>query len=78
MTVVLSAILNDLLWCIQTKQQEPRKSDTGSEVKHRHGNSAASLERARQLYICANKKHPFTSHPTAKRPKHCKFAITDM
>ena len=47
-------------------------------------NSAASLKRARVIklviYIlsCIKKKHPFTSHPVAKRPKYSKLAVTDM
>ena len=31
-----------------------------------------------EIYIYARKKHPFTSYPAAKHPKHSKFAITDM
>ena len=30
-----------------------------------------------EIYIYARKKHPFTSYPAAKHPKHSKFAITD-
>ena len=31
-----------------------------------------------EIYIYARKQHPFTSYPAAKRPKHSKFAITNM
>ena len=31
-----------------------------------------------ETYIYARKKHPFASYPTAKHPKHSKFAITDI
>ena len=31
-----------------------------------------------ETYIDARKKHPFASYPTAKHPKHSKFAITDI
>ena len=30
------------------------------------------------IYIYAKKKHPFSSYPAAKHPRHSKFAITDM
>ena len=64
-------------------REETRKSDTVSEVKHRHGNSAASLKLPRVIksiiYIKMHKeKHSFTSHPAAKNPKHNKLAVTDI
>ena len=31
-----------------------------------------------EIYIYARKKHPFTSYPASKHPKHSEFAITDM
>ena len=30
------------------------------------------------IYLIMHKKHPLTSHPAAKRPKHSKFFITHM
>ena len=72
MSVVSVAILNDRLWHTQTKQhngKRNKKNGTVSEVGHRDGDLAASLKRARvtksTIYI-------------AKRPKHSKFAITDI
>ena len=57
MPVALGAILND--WS-NMASEETRKSDTVSEVEHRHGNSAASLKRAHDIksiiYIIMRKK----------------------
>ena len=37
-----------------------------------------SLCKPIEIYIYARKKHPFTSYPAAKLPKHNKFAATDL
>ena len=62
---VLGAILNDKLRRVQTKTtswhvKKPEKSEAVSEVKHRHGNSAANLKCARVnksiIYIIVRKE----------------------
>ena len=63
--------------------KKPEKTGTVTEVEHRHGSSVASLEctgvTKSIIYIIMRKeKQLFTSYPAAKRPKHSKFAITDM
>ena len=53
MPVVLGAIMNDWLQHIQTNQHDGMlrnlKSDTVTEVKHRHGNSVANFKHARVI-----------------------------
>ena len=62
--------------------ETPKKLDTVAEVKHRYANSVASLECASVtksiIYIIMRKEAPFTIYPAAKRPKHSKFAITNL
>ena len=78
MPVILGAILNDWLRRSLTKQhndtrKNPKKIDTVAEVKHRHGNSVASLERARVnqsiIYIIMRKKAPIYKLSRSKAPK---------
>ena len=66
--------------CKQHKTTRNEESDADSEVKHRHGNSVASLQYTRVdkliIYITIHKqKHSFTSYPTAKHQNTANFDL---
>ena len=51
------------------------------EVKHRHGDPVSSLDYAHvnNSYVCYNmmsEKHPSTSYPAAKHPKHNQLKVS--
>ena len=63
--------------------REIKDNDAFSKVEHRHNDPVSHLDyacslRYRVRYDAISEKHPFTSCPTAKHPKHSKLSVSNI